>query len=122
MYSLDFPDMFTNTHTNLVKDHDATWSNLRLLLLSNRRALFGDPYYGSSLQRLLYEQNNNVLKDIVIDDIYTTIITFMPQITLTRKDIDIIMDKETVYINIKCTNLLDFKTNTYTLNLMNLGE
>lgn len=70
----------------------------------------------------MFEQNNQVLRDIVIDDIYTTILSFMPQITLKRNDIEIISNRETVYIKIKCTNLLDYQVNTYTLNMMDIGE
>ena len=122
MYSLSFPDMVSNTNTNLVSDHEATWSNLRLLLLSAKQTLFGDPYFGSNIKKLMFEQNNQILQDIIIDDIYTTILSFMPQITLKRSDIEIISNRETVYIKIRCTNLLDYQVNTYTLNMMDVGE
>lgn len=122
MYSIAFPDMVSNTNTKIISDHDATWSNLKLLLLSAKQTLFGDPYFGSNLKKLMFEQNNQVLRDIVIDDIYTTILSFMPQITLKRNDIEIISNRETVYIKIKCTNLLDYQVNTYTLNMMDIGE
>ena len=122
MYSIAFPDMVSNTNTKIISDHEATWSNLKLLLLSAKQTLFGDPYFGSNLKKLMFEQNNQVLRDIVIDDIYTTILSFMPQITLKRNDIEIISNRETVYIKIKCTNLLDYQINTYTLNMMDIGE
>lgn len=122
MYSIAFPDMVSNTNTKIISDHEATWSNLKLLLLSAKQTLFGDPYFGSNLKKLMFEQNNQVLRDIVIDDIYTTILSFMPQITLKRNDIEIISNRETVYIKIKCTNLLDYQVNTYTLNMMDIGE
>ena len=47
MYSIKFPDMVSGVVTNLVKDHDATAQNLKLMLLSDRGALFGDPYFGT---------------------------------------------------------------------------
>ena len=47
MYSINFPKMFTSAKTLLVEDHDAILSNLKLLLASDRTALFGDPYYGT---------------------------------------------------------------------------
>lgn len=122
MYSIAFPDMVSNTNTKIISDNEATWSNLKLLLLSAKQTLFGDPYFGSNLKKLMFEQNNQVLRDIVIDDIYTTILSFMPQITLKRNDIEIISNRETVYIKIKCTNLLDYQVNTYTLNMMDVGE
>lgn len=120
MDSINFPDMFSTTSTKIVSGHDATLNNLKLTLLSSRKALFGDPYFGTNLKWLLFEQGNEVLQDIVIDDIYTAILTFMPQLTLSRKDIEIVFNREEVFIKIKATNLLDFKTDLYTINLMEL--
>lgn len=120
MDSINFPDMFSTTSTKIVSGHDATLNNLKLMLLSSRKTLFGDPYFGTNLKWLLFEQGNEVLQDIVIDDIYTAILTFMPQLTLSRKDIEIVFNREEVFIKIKATNLLDFKTDLYTINLMEL--
>ena len=122
MNSLGFPEMFSNTYSKINKDYEATYTNLYLLLKSAKTSLFGDPYFGTNLQKLMFEQNNDVLKDIVIDDIYTAILTFMPQLTLKRNDIEIIANRETVYINIRATNLLDFQTNLYSINLTNFEE
>ena len=112
--------MFSTTSTKIVSGHDATLNNLKLMLLSSRKTLFGDPYFGTNLKWLLFEQGNEVLQDIVIDDIYTEILTFMPQLTLSRKDIEIVFNREEVFIKIKATNLLDFKTDLYAINLMEL--
>ena len=78
MYSIAFPEMFTTATTNLVVDYNATLSNLKLLLMSDKLSLFGDPYYGTNLIQMLFENNNTILKDLLIDDIYTAIATFMP--------------------------------------------
>ena len=117
MYSIAFPNILSSTTTNLVKDKEATSSNLQLLLLSERNSLLGDPYFGTELKALLFEQNDNVLKDIVIDEIYTSIQTFMPQLVVKRSDIEITAQQEKAYITIKGLNLLDFTTNLYNINL-----
>ena len=122
MYSIAFPDMISNTNTKLVKDHDATASNLLLLLKSDKYSLLGDPYFGTSIKKLLFDQNNQVLKDVVIDDIYTAIATFMPQIMIDRKNITITSDLTNVYVNIKAVNLLDYSLNTYNINLTQFEE
>lgn len=122
MYSIAFPDMVSNTNTKLVKDHDATASNLLLLLKSDKYSLLGDPYFGTSIKKLLFDQNNQVLKDVVIDDIYTAIATFMPQIMIDRKNITITSDLTNVYVNIKAVNLLDYSLNTYNINLTQFEE
>ncbi len=122
MYSIGYPDMVSNTNANIVKDRDATLSNLKLLLLSDKYSLFGDPYYGTNIKKLMFEQNNQVLKDLVIDDIYVAIGTFLPQLIVERKDITVISKLASVYINIKATNLLDFQTDLYQINLTNSEE
>lgn len=89
MYSIAFPRMFDAGNTLLVSDFNAIVQNLKLLLGSEKRELFMDPYFGTNLKRMLYEKGNHFLKDIIIDDICVAINTFMPQVTVTHKDIDI---------------------------------
>ncbi len=89
MFSFGFPRMFNNTQANLVEDKDAIRSNMILLLSSEQSTLFGDPYYGSQLKKYIFEQRNSIIVDLLIDELYTTIATFMPQVYLTRKDITI---------------------------------
>lgn len=122
MYSIKFPDMLSNTITNIISDHEATASNLKLLLLSDKYSLLGDPYFGTNIKKLIFEQNNTVLRDLVIDDIYTAIITFMPQLMINRKDITVTSDRAHVYVNIKATNLIDYTTDMYNINLTSSEE
>lgn len=119
MYSLSFPDMFSKdgTRTQLVEDHEATFSNLKLVLASTKNSLFGDPDFGSLLKTKLFEQDTLILRDLVIDDIYTTILTFMPQIVLKRSDITVTSDGVDIFVTIKCTNLIDYELDTFTINL-----
>lgn len=117
MKSIAFPIMLGNSSTNIIKDHDATSSNLKLLLLSDKTSLFGDPYFGTNIKKLIHDQNNIVLRDLVIDDIYTAITTFMPQIIVKRGDIKVASDRSNVYVNIKCLNLIDYTTDLYNINL-----
>ena len=122
MYSLDFPDMFTHTKTKLIEDHEATISNLILLLLSEKTSLFGDPYFGTVLKRVIYEQNSAILQDLIIDEIYTAIIMFMPQIKIKRDDIKVTSDGTDVYATINCINLIDYTNDLYTINLTTTNE
>lgn len=122
MNSIQFPNMFNTTTTNVVSDYEATKQNLKLLLLSDRASLFGDPYYGTILKKLMFDQNSVVLKDIVIDAIYTAILQFMPQIKVNRKDIEITQSGSYIYVKIKAKNILDFQTNMYNINLINYEE
>lgn len=115
--SIKFPDMFNSNSTKVVKGLEATKQNTLLLLHSEATELFGDPYFGVRIKRYLFDQNNYILKDILIDEIYTKIAVFLPQIKLNRKDIKIIQDRAKLYCNFKATNMIDFTTNTYSLVL-----
>ena len=117
MYSIAFPKMFNDTKTLLLKDTKATASNLWLLLKSDKRALFGDPFFGTSLKRAIFEQNDGILVDLVIDEIFTTMTTFMPQIKLLRENIKLTSDGVDVFCDITCTDLTDYTTNLYKINL-----
>ena len=122
MYSIQFPRMVSNTNALLVQDHEATVQNLKLALLSEKNTLLGDPYFGTNLKRFTYEQNNQILRDLVIDDIYTAIIDFMPQIRVPRSDITVTSDRAKIYANIRATNLIDYTTDLYNINLTELEE
>lgn len=117
MYSIAFPNMLSHAKTNLFLDHEATMSNLKLVLLSTKNDLLGDPDFGSLLKRKIFEQNTSILVDLLIDDIYTTIMTFMPQISLKRNDITVDSDGMDVFVKINCINLIDHKNDLYVINL-----
>jgi len=119
MRSIKFPDMFSRTKTNLVTDYDATLQNLKMLLWSEKGELFGDPYYGTGLKKYLFDQNDYVLQDILIDNIYTAICLFIPQIKIERKDITLVKEENgKLTITIKAINRADFTTNLYSIVLL----
>lgn len=115
--SLSFPSMFNKAVTKVVEGHEATANNLKLMIMSEKTSLFGDPYFGTNLKKYLFEQNDAVLRDIVIDSIYTAILQFMPQVLVDRKNIKVTSDRTKVYINIKATNLTDYQTDMYNITL-----
>ena len=92
------------------------------MLLSNQNEMFGDPLFGTILRQLIYEQNNTVLRDIVIDEIYTSIIAFIPQIKLERKDITIDIDKYKITATIKGINSIDNQPDMFSILLMSGDE
>ena len=118
MRSIQFPNMFTRTTTNVTEDYFATLQNLKMLLYSNKGELFGDPYFGSNLKRYLYDQNDVILRDILIDDIYTAIITFMPQLRLERSNIMINSEGNKIIVTIAAINRVNYQTDLYNLVLM----
>lgn len=117
MYSISFPNMFSGGKTNLVADKQATQDNLRLVLMSTKTELFGDPDFGTNLKRFLYNQNSRALRDLIIDEIYTAIITYVPQIVTKRENIEVVSDKEKVYVNVKYIYYKDKITDMFTIQL-----
>lgn len=115
MRSLKFPDMFSSTTTNTVQDLNATKQNTLLLLKSEKGEFISDPYFGIKLKRYLFDQNSYILKDIIIDEIYTQVALFLPQLSISRKDINIIRDRAKLICTFKAINNVDFTTDMYSL-------
>lgn len=113
--------MFNTSSSIIISDKEATMNNLKLLLLSDTNN-FGDPYFGLNLKKYYYEQNNHILMDICIDDIYTKISLFMPQIFVRREDIILTRDKSKVRCYIKVKNVLDYQVSIYELVLFDLDD
>lgn len=122
MNSIAFPKMIKNNHVQTVSDYDATLQNMKLLLGSEKGEFRFDPFFGIRLKRYLFEQNNPVLMDVLIDEIYEQLAIFMPQLIITRSDITLTKDTAKVYVNIKARNQKDFELNSYNLVLFNNQE
>ena len=117
--SIAFPNMFTRTSTNFVTDKEATFQNLKYLILSEKGELFGDPFYGVGLKKYLFDQNATIIKDLVLDDMYTAIATFMPQLRINRNDLKLRTgDKGETFVDIRAVNQLDFTTDLYSIVLL----
>lgn len=124
MDTINFPKMFRGNATVVNRDNDsaALLQGLHLLLSSEAGTLFGDPDFGLRLRRYLFEPNNYILRDILIDEIYTQITTFFPQVYLERKNITIEQSGYKLYVNIKCKNQKTFENNMFNLVLYEIEE
>ena len=116
--------MFSTNSTNVWKEDEylaTTKQNAKLTLQTMRGELFGDPYFGLMLKQYLFDQNSYVLRDIIIDMIYTQLALFLPQVRVNRKDISIIQDlqKGTLICNFSGINQIDYTVNTFELVLLN---
>lgn len=127
MRSLKFPHMFNTNSTRVwkSKEHrEATTQNTKLVLGSERGELIGDPYFGLLLRHFMFDQNNYVLRDQIIDRIYTQLAVFIPQVHVERKDINIFQDREKakLYCEFTGVNQIDYQINTYQLVLFDEKE
>jgi hypothetical protein len=67
----------------------------------------------------MFNQNSYILKDMLIDTIYTQIAIFLPQIKITRNSIDLVTDRINgrIYCRFSGTNQIDYTHNTFNLLL-----
>ena len=117
MYSIAFPDIFSTSKLHLVSDINAVKNNLKLVLLSNKTELFGDPDYGCNLKRFLYEPNNSVIYDLIRQEIYDAILIYVPQIRTSRDSIELTSDGTDLYATIKYNYMSNRTPDMFTIKL-----
>ena len=127
MRSIHFPHMFNTNSTRVWKSSEhrnATKQNTKLVLYSERGELIGDPYFGLMLRHFMFDQNNYILRDQIIDMIYTQLAIFIPQVHVERKDITVFQDREKakLYCEFSGINQIDYQLNTYQLVLFDSNE
>jgi hypothetical protein len=73
------------------------------------------------LKRYMFDQNNYVLRDAIIDMIYTQLAIFIPQIRVKREDITIIQDRQKGKLECRFSGIsqVDYTHNTFNLLLLN---
>ncbi len=123
MFSIAFPNIFNGSKVNLYQDYDAIKSNLTALLSSDKGALFGDPFYGTKLKTLLWNQTYDpIIRDLIQDDIFEAIYSYMPQITVYRNDITISVVNNVVLASIKVRSDSGIESNLYEISLLTGAE
>ena len=127
MRSIKCPHMFNTNSTRVWKSSEylnATKQNTKLVLYSERGELIGDPYFGLMLRQFMFDQNNYILRDQIIDMIYTQLAIFIPQVHVERKDITVFQDREKakLYCEFSGVNQIDYQLNTYQLVLFDSNE
>jgi hypothetical protein len=114
--------MFKSNHSRIWREDEynkATKQNVLVLLQSERGELECDPYFGILLKHYMFNQNSYVLKDVLLDTLYTQIAIFLPQIKVSRNSIDLITDekKGRIYCSFSGVNQIDYTHNTFNLLL-----
>ena len=122
MRSYKFPNMFRPNSSRIWQEteyNNATKQNVLLLLQSERGDLECDPYFGILLKHYMFNQNSYILKDMLIDTLYTQIAIFLPQVKVTRNSIELISDrlKGRIYCKFSGINQIDYTHNTFNLLL-----
>lgn len=126
MRSMKFPKMFNTSNTRVWSSSEykeATAQNTKLLLNCERGELIGDPYFGLLLKHFMFDPNSYVLRDQIIDMIYTQLAQFIPQVKVERKNISVYQDREKgkLYCEFSGVSQIDYTVNTYTLVLFDVS-
>ena len=114
--------MFNSTSTLVKTDYDASKECIHLLLSPEKGTFKYDPLFGIRLKRYMFDQNNYILRDQIIDEIYTEMEVFTPQLSVNRSDIKIEQVGSKLTATIKATNKADYTTDLYSLALMGSDE
>jgi phage baseplate assembly protein W len=119
--------MFNTNNTRVWKAseyNEATKQNTKLLLRCERGELIGDPYFGLLIKHFMFDPNSYVLRDQIIDMIYTQLAQFIPQIKVERKNISVYQDREKgkLYCEFSGVNQIDYTINTYALVLFDAAQ
>jgi phage baseplate assembly protein W len=127
MRTIKFPKMFNSNSTNVWKGTEylsQTKQSAQLLLQTERGELFGDPYFGLLIRHYMFDQNDYVLRDVIIDMVYQQIALFLPQVKIDRNDIEIAQDREKgkLYVTFSGINQIDYQPNTYSLVMYDESE
>ena len=94
--------MISGNRARLLKDHDAVKNDLALLLYSDKLTLFGDPNFGTALRNAIFENDSTLLYDLVVDELLSVLITYMPTITVERDDISVSVVDNVIVCKISC--------------------
>lgn len=122
--SFSHPNMISSSSGGFLSKDDKTLvkQNLRLILSTTRTELYGDPYFGTNLKRLLFDPNDIVLKDLVIDNVFLAIRMYLKEITVARSDITITQHKQMLVCSIKFQYNKDGTNDLYRINLITNEE
>jgi phage baseplate assembly protein W len=110
--------MFNTTTSNLVENKEAIRQDMICLLSSEKRSLFGDPYFGCALKKYMFEQATSVIADLLIDEVYSAIITFMPQVLIRRKDIKVEIFRNQLFLTVSYSFIYDKTPDSLTIKLI----
>jgi len=61
---------------------DKYYSDLLLLLLTEKGSRYYNPEYGTNLYKYIFEPNDNITENIIVDDIKNTVSSYMPEISI----------------------------------------
>jgi uncharacterized protein len=82
---------------------DAVKTEIVLLLLTKKGERWYAPEYGTNLRRFLFDMNDQITEDLIINDIKTSVAKFLPRITISSINVEPTKNNTQLIITIKFT-------------------
>jgi hypothetical protein len=103
--SITHPKMFslTNGNTGLDSLDVSINRSISLILLTAKGEVFGNPEFGSDIRKFLFQNYNDNLKELIIDEIIESVSKWEDRIILSRNDITIEQNDLVLKIHISYT-------------------
>lgn len=103
--SITHPKMISITNGNVDIDKLDTSINrsIALILLTGKGEVFGNPEFGSNIRKFLFDNYNDNLKELIIDEIIDSVSKWEDRIIINRSDISIEQEDLTLKIHISYT-------------------
>lgn len=125
MNTISFPRMFNKNSysmtTSLSYEIESINESIKSLLSCNQGELLGDPVYGTTIKKHLFEIKTNANSYLVKNDLAKVISDYIPQIECTYQDINIYSnpnnEKYKITIGYKIRNNGEYCTYTTILSV-----
>ena len=122
-YSIGFPDIFNESKVNLYEGTEAVKSDLYLLLGSEKGQLIGDPAFGTKLKPILWDQaHRNIAEELVKDEIFQSIYSYMPQVDFSRNNIEVSIQDNYMNVSIHVAHDKDVIQDLFSIKLLKEDE
>lgn len=123
-YAVSFPNIFNKSTINLKKDGDAIRQDLILLLSSNKGGLYGDPWFGTAIKPILWDQNHEtIMTELTRDEIFESIYSYMSEnVGIERQDIAITIVDNYVNVEINLSVYSNKENDMLNISLLNESD
>ena len=120
-YAISFPNIFNKSTFNLEKGYEAIKQDLILLLGSNKRGLYGDPWFGTDIKSVLWDQNHPaIMTELARDEIFESIYSYMSEnVGIEREDIEITRVDNYVNVEINLSAYSNKENDMLNISLLN---
>lgn len=120
-YAISFPNIFNKSTVNLEKGYEAIKQDLILLLGSNKRGLYGDPWFGTDIKPVLWDQNHPaIMTELARDEIFESIYSYMSEnVGIEREDIEITRVDNYVNVEINLSAYSNKENDMLNISLLN---